>query len=687
MDNSFEFIVVANTSNATKNLKALQSDLGTLKWNVNDSGKAFIQAKSSTDNFISSLSSAKNKTSEYISKQKKAEEVVNKHSKTTDKAEKNVKKYKDEMGNASKKNNEFGDSAKKASEKTDALSGMFKKLIGFATAYISIGAIKGFAEGALAEYKEANANLVKLESNLKIVKAYGKDPVKIKVASENLQNLSTKIMINGVVDDDAIVAGAAQLSTFQLTDQQISKLLPKITDLTVNMNGLGTTQEHIFNQSNQIGKAITSGALGPLTKAGIVIDANTQKKFKNMTMDQRVAAMQKILEENVGNVNAEMAKTPEGKIQQVANAWGNIKAEIGEKLIPVLGDVANWASQNMPQFKEMTLKVIDGMKKASDWIVKNKDHLINLGIIIGTVITAVKGYQIGVSIYKAWQSATKLMAAAQGALNIVMSLNPVGAVIAGIFILIGVGLLLWKNWDKIKAKTTELWNKFASSPIGKVVVPHLQRAIAAGKLMWQTFTQIFGIIVKLWAKFLSNPLDFIKKGIDALLHPLRTAEQLFSKVSNWWNKLTSGKKTLEIETKETRAGGKADGTHFSGLKRVPFDGYRAILHKNEMVLTAVEAQNYRNYIDIQKETPTKSNTIGIFNGSKNTKIENNINNNLAKSNENNLISMLFTVLEKLTSKLDKFDKLDLLEVLRTFSPNSSEDSLMNIIDMYTNRGV
>ena len=106
-----------------------------------------------------------------------------------------------------------------------------------------------------------------------------------------------------------------------------------------------------------------------------------------------------------------------------------------------------------------------------------------------------------------------------------------------------------------------------------------------------------------------------------------------------------------------------------------------------MVLTDVEAQNYRNYIDIQKETPTKSNTIGIFNGSKNTKIENNINNNLAKSNENNLISMLFTVLEKLTSKLDKFDKLDLLEVLRTFSPNSSEDSLMNIIDMYTNRGV
>lgn len=36
-----------------------------------------------------------------------------------------------------------------------------------------------------------------------------------------------------------------------------------------------------------------------------------------------------------------------------------------------------------------------------------------------------------------------------------------------------------------------------------------------------------------------------------------------------------------------------DGKHKSGLDRVPFDGYRALLHKDEMVLTASQAAAYR----------------------------------------------------------------------------------------------
>lgn len=37
----------------------------------------------------------------------------------------------------------------------------------------------------------------------------------------------------------------------------------------------------------------------------------------------------------------------------------------------------------------------------------------------------------------------------------------------------------------------------------------------------------------------------------------------------------------------------ADGSHAGGLDRVPFDGYRAVLHKDEMVLKASEAAVYR----------------------------------------------------------------------------------------------
>ena len=37
----------------------------------------------------------------------------------------------------------------------------------------------------------------------------------------------------------------------------------------------------------------------------------------------------------------------------------------------------------------------------------------------------------------------------------------------------------------------------------------------------------------------------------------------------------------------------SDGSHRTGLQEVPFDGYRAILHKGDMVLTQPEAERYK----------------------------------------------------------------------------------------------
>lgn len=50
---------------------------------------------------------------------------------------------------------------------------------------------------------------------------------------------------------------------------------------------------------------------------------------------------------------------------------------------------------------------------------------------------------------------------------------------------------------------------------------------------------------------------------------------------------------------------KPDGSHANGLTRVPFDGYIAEVHKNESILTAKEANEWRNY----KNGSSKSMTI------------------------------------------------------------------------------
>ena len=56
-------------------------------------------------------------------------------------------------------------------------------------------------------------------------------------------------------------------------------------------------------------------------------------------------------------------------------------------------------------------------------------------------------------------AATGAATTAQGALNTVMAANPIGAVILAVEALVADGILLWKNWDTVKAKAGELGTK------------------------------------------------------------------------------------------------------------------------------------------------------------------------------------------------------------------------------------
>lgn len=63
-------------------------------------------------------------------------------------------------------------------------------------------------------------------------------------------------------------------------------------------------------------------------------------------------------------------------------------------------------------------------------------------------------------------------------------------------------------------------------------------------------------------------------------------------------------------------GGGSDGSHRTGLREVPFDGYRAILHKGERVLTQPEAERYR-----RGETVAKTENFNVYIGTVENKDE------------------------------------------------------------------
>lgn len=76
-----------------------------------------------------------------------------------------------------------------------------------------------------------------------------------------------------------------------------------------------------------------------------------------------------------------------------------------------------------------------------------------VGLAMGSVATMIRGFSL----------ATSLATAKQWLFNIALNANPIGLVIAGVGALITAGVLLYKNWDTIKAKASVIWTSITNT--------------------------------------------------------------------------------------------------------------------------------------------------------------------------------------------------------------------------------
>lgn len=136
----------------------------------------------------------------------------------------------------------------------------------------------------------------------------------------------------------------------------------------------------------------------------------------------------------------------------------NLKKQFDETFAQTLqkaGDAVQWCRDNSDTLIA-TLKVLAGM-----WAVKKVlDFNSGLTNSISTIGGAVTTLLTMTGVLGGQAAATGTATVAQTGLNTAMAANPIGAVILAIEALIAVGVLLYKNWDTIKAGAQSLWNKF-----------------------------------------------------------------------------------------------------------------------------------------------------------------------------------------------------------------------------------
>ena len=378
-----------------------------------------------------------------------------------------------------------------------------------------------------------------------------------------------------------------------------------------------------FAKGGESAKKATSDIMTKLFELKDPLEQNTlgTQLFGTMWEDLGVDGVKALM-----NINGEFDKTKKSiddvkniKYNDIGSALEGIKRSIqvglllplGEQILPLLSDFANWfANTGVPALQafgsylsggftaafSVVTGVINGFKNGLQAIKtfasQNQTALALLGVAIGTLTVAILAYNAAkiasavasgaetvaiVAMYAAEAIATGVttgLTVATTALSTVMAFltSPITLVIAAIGLLVAAGVLLYQNWDTVKAKATEIWSGIQNvittvltaiqntintvlntiKNIINTVLSAIQTAIQMYFNMYKTIivtiiTAIKTVITTIWngiKAVFSNILNAIKSVITIQFNAYKTAitttlNAIKSVVSSVWNGIKS----------------------------------------------------------------------------------------------------------------------------------------------------
>lgn len=372
--------------------------------------------------------------------------------------------------------------------------------------------------------------------------------------------------------------------------------------------------------------------------------------IKNLNFEDQLAAMQKYLDKTgITNKTIEaMGNTTIAKWNQVKEKTTSIFRAMGEssngilnesmtKLLSVLDGgtfdkVATLAGTALSSVVSNVTnaiasldfaKVAAGMETTINFVSESMQLVFNIGksiaenwdnvsvvvVAAGAAFVAFKAIMATMTIIStittlitAFKVALGLTTAAQYGLNTAMLANPIGLVITAIAGLVAAGVLLYKNWDTVKAKTLALWEQIKQGkgaiflvlgPVGQLIKTaiDLARNWDSTKSVWQN---VWSAIKRSAADSVNSVISGINKMIETINSLPGVNIPVIAKVD--WG--SEGGGAISVDNTVRNGGGRAimDQPHalgnHAGLGDVRGTTYRK-LHDGEAVLTRMENANYK----------------------------------------------------------------------------------------------
>lgn len=204
-------------------------------------------------------------------------------------------------------------------------------------------------------------------------------------------------------------------------------------------------------------------------------------------------------------------------------AWRQFTAVIGEPVLEMLIPIIKNATAKLG---EMSGKVKEGIQ----WMKEHSDAIRNVAAVLGIATGAVLVYKATVAalaIIKTVSGWMKAMTLAQRALNLAMSMNPIGLVIAAIAALVAGFIYLWNTsegfrnfwiglWDTITTVATGVWEsiKAVALPFWEWIKETASSVIESIKQGWDSFKDKVNSIWTAITEFCSSAWETIKNVVQ-----------------------------------------------------------------------------------------------------------------------------------------------------------------------------
>jgi phage-related minor tail protein len=313
------------------------------------------------------------------------------------------------------------------------------------TTFSVYGAAGIYAGAKLIDMSEQQA-----KAEQKLIAIYRNRMGVNKAAAQSTMELASALQKQGVIGDEVTLAGAQQLATFAKYPETINTILPAMDNWLAQEKGLSATQEDAEAKAKILGKAL-NGNVGALGRLGIKLTEAQQEILKTGTEEQKAAVIADALNSKFGDMNAELAKTDAGKIQQARMTLGDMGEEIGAVLLPAVADLATWIGEHLLPKIQSLISWLQQHPKIATFALA----LAGITAVAGPLIMIIGGI---VSAIGTLITFAPILAGAFGAIS-----APVLAVVAAIAAAIAIGVALYKNWDTIKAKALSVFKIIATT--------------------------------------------------------------------------------------------------------------------------------------------------------------------------------------------------------------------------------